>query len=99
MKYNVTNSSAVNITVRDVINLLSERYTDKLLSNNIYNNLTVQDAADNYYRIVSLINTENDFALFDSKRGIVVVLEYYVSDYQSLLNLLLENGYRITYED
>lgn len=101
MLYNITNEDCKNISTRDFMNFLEDKYYDNNnLSDIIYKGVTVQDSDGNYYSIVVLNNTENDYALIGSTRGIAFVVDaIYITSYKMLLDKLLEDGYRITYND
>lgn len=100
MLYNITNGKCHNISTRDFINFLFSKYPNDNLSDVIYERVTVRDCADNCYNIISLNNTENDYALIDTTRGIAIVInDIYIIDYKGLLDKLLEEGYIITYND
>lgn len=99
MLYNITNGNCKNMSTGDFITFLTVEYPDKSLSSLFYEELTVQDSANNCYSIVVLNNTENDYALIDTKKGIGIVIDdVYIPSYKALLDKLLEDGYKITYE-
>ena len=100
MLYNITNKKCNNISTRDFIEFLRDKYPNESFSDVFYKRVTVQDAADNCYSIIALTNTQNDYALIDTTRGIAFVIEdIYITSYKALLDKLLEDGYKITYND
>ena len=100
MLYNITNKDCKIISTKDFIHFLFSKYPNESFSDIIYERVTVKDSADNYYNIISINNKENNYALIDTIRGIVIVIDdAYVTGYKALLDKLLEDGYRITYND
>ena len=100
MLYNVTNKKCNNISTGDFIEFLRDKYPNESYSDVFYRRVIVQDCADNCYSIVALNNTENDYALVDAKRGLATIIDdIYIMGYKGLLDKLLEDGYKITYND
>lgn len=101
MLYNITNEDCNNISTRDFMKFLKDKYyNNNNFSDIIYKNVIVKDSANNYYRIVVLNKAENDYALIDTTRGIAFIVDCtYITSYKMLLDKLLEDGYKITYED
>ena len=101
MLYNITNEESYNMTTVAFINSLKDKYhSNNDLGDIIYKRVRVQDCAGNCYKIVVLNNTENDYALVDTTRGIATIIDdIYILGYKGLLDKLLEDGYRITYND